>query len=104
MAKYLLVFHGGSMPETEADQAAVMRAWTDWFGKLGSAVVDQGNPASQSRTIAADGSVGGPTGNPASGYSILEAGSIAAAVELAKGCPVLAGGASIEVVETLEVM
>lgn len=104
MANYLLVFHGGGMPEGEAEQAAVMRAWTDWFGKLGDAVVDQGNPASQSRTISADGAVGGPGANPASGYSILKADSIDQAVELAKDCPVRAGGASIEVVETFDVM
>ena len=27
MAKYLLLYEGGSMPETEAAQAAVMQAW-----------------------------------------------------------------------------
>ncbi len=36
MAKYLLVYHGGSMPETEAGQASVMKAWTDWFAQLGA--------------------------------------------------------------------
>jgi hypothetical protein len=104
MANFLLTYHGGSMPETKEDQDRVMQAWTDWFGRLGDAVVDQGNPASQSRTISADGAVGGPGANPASGYSILKAESIDQAVELAKGCPVLAGGASIEVVETFDVM
>ena len=29
MAKYLLLYGGGSMPETEAEQAAVMTAWTN---------------------------------------------------------------------------
>lgn len=104
MAKYLLVFHGGSMPETPEDQAAVTKAWTDWFTDLDPAVADPGNPASQSRTIAPDGWVGGPSADPPTGYSILSAESIDAAVELAKGCPVLASGGTIEVVETIEVM
>jgi hypothetical protein len=104
MANYLLVYHGGSMPEGEAAQAAVMEAWNGWFHQLGDAVVDGGNPASGTKVISADGSVaeGGPT-SP-SGYSIIKADSHDAAVALAKGCPVLAGGAMIEVVETFDAM
>ena len=35
MAKFILAYHGGGMPETEAEQAAVMAAWGAWFGNLG---------------------------------------------------------------------
>ena len=44
MANYLLLYSSGSMPESETEQAAVMQAWTNWFGQLGSALVDAGNP------------------------------------------------------------
>lgn len=104
MAKYLLVYHGGSMPETKEDQAKVMQAWTDWFTKLGAAVVDGGNPASRTKVISADGSVADGGATSPTGYSILEADGLDAAVALAKGCPVLAGGSMIEVVETFEAM
>jgi len=104
MANYLLVYHGGRMPETPDDQAKVMKAWTDWFGTLGGALVDGGNPTSQVRTIAADGSVSDGGTNPSSGYSIIKADSLDKAVDLAKGCPVLAGGASVEVAEIFVVM
>ena len=40
----------------------------------------------------------------ASGYSVLEADSIDDAVSLAKGCPVLHGGASIAIYETFQAM
>jgi len=104
MANYLLVFHGGSMPESQEEGAKVMQAWTAWFGKLGGAVVDQGNPVSQVRTIAPNGSVSNGGTNPSTGYTIINADNLDAAVALAKGCPVLAGGASIEVAETFDVM
>ncbi|OGO54255.1 MAG: hypothetical protein A2V85_17255 [Chloroflexi bacterium RBG_16_72_14] len=104
MANYLLVYHGGSMPETEADQAAAMKAWTDWFTALGDALVDGGNPASQTKILAADGSVSDGGATSPSGYSIIKADAIDAAVALARGCPVLAGGAMVEVVETFEAM
>ena len=104
MANFLLVYHGGSMPEGEAAMAEVTKAWNAWFGELGDAVVDGGNPASGTRVISADGSVaaGGPT-SP-TGYSIIKADTFDKAVALAKGCPVLAGGAMVEVVETFDAM
>ena len=40
----------------------------------------------------------------ASGYSIIQADSLEAAAEMAKGCPVLQGGAQISVFETFSVM
>ena len=104
MAKYLLLYDGGSMPESETEQAAVMQAWDAWFQQIGAAVADAGNPFTPASTrITADGSISAGAGS-ASGYSILEADSLDAATDLAKGCPVLAGGASIGVYETFEVM
>jgi hypothetical protein len=103
MANYVLVYHGGSMPESPEDNARVMGAWTEWFGTLGEALVDGGNPATRSRTIAADGSVSDDTSGP-SGYSIIKAASLDEAVTLARDCPVLHGGASVQVVETFDAM
>ncbi len=103
MTNYVLVYHGGGMPESPEEGAKVMEAWTAWFAKLGDAVVDGGNPASHTRTIAADGSVREDPSGP-SGYSIIKADSLDQAVALAKGCPVLQGGASIQVVETFAAM
>ena len=106
MANYVLLYSGGSMPESPAEQAAVMQAWEAWFGQLGSALVDAGNPFSgQAKSIASDGTVSAGSGSTsASGYSILKADSLDAAVKLASGCPVLQGGAGITVFETFQVM
>lgn len=103
MANYVLVYHGGGMPETPEEGAMVMKAWTDWFAAIGDALVDGGNPASKTRRIGADGSVSDDATGP-SGYSIIKADSLDAAVEIAKGCPVRAGGAAIQVVETFNAM
>ena len=56
MAKYLLSYHGGGMPESEEEGARLMAAWGDWMGGLGEALVDGGNPTGQSATVASDGS------------------------------------------------
>jgi hypothetical protein len=91
------------MPETKEAQDQAMQAWNDWFGTLGDALVDGGNPISQARAISPDGSVMDATSAP-SGYSILKADSLDNAVAFAKGCPVLAGGATVVVSETFPVM
>ena len=104
MANFLLTFHGGGpMPATKEEQDQVMKTWTDWFGALGDALVDGGNPISQARAISPDGSVMDATSAP-SGYSILKADGLDQAVALSKGCPVLAGGATVLVSETFPVM
>jgi hypothetical protein len=101
MANFVLVYTGGGMPATEAERGKVMQAWGAWFGKLGEAVVDAGNPFGQAaKNIASDGSVhDGSVGTQATGYSIIKADSISSAVGLAKGCPVLESGAKITVYE-----
>ena len=104
MADYVLLYGGGKMPETKEEQDAVMAAWNAWFGELGGALKDGGNPFSPaSKSIGSDGAVS-DGGGSASGYSILTAGSLDEAVDKAKGCPVLQGGASITVYETFAVM
>ncbi len=106
MSDFVFLYKGGSMPETDEARAQVMAAWTGWFEQLGAAVKDGGNPFTpQGKAIAADGSVSDVTGSTlASGYSIVAADSFDSALDIAKGCPVLQGGASIEVYETFPVM
>jgi hypothetical protein len=104
MANFLLTFHGGKMPETPEEGAKVMKAWDVWFKELGAGLVDGGNPISHVKTVHANGSVTDGSTNPASGYRVIKADSIDHAVKLAKGCPVLADGASVEVSETFPAM
>ena len=103
MAKYALVYHGGAMPESEEESAAVMAAWGAWMENLGAALTDLGNPFGAATTINADGSTteGGGV-NPASGYSLIDADSMESAITLAKDCPILVGGGSIEVAEAID--
>ncbi len=80
-----------------------MKAWTDWFGTLGGALVDGGNPTSQVRTIAANGSVSDGGTNPSSGYSIIKADS-STRRSTSRRAARCSGGASVEVAEIFAVM
>ena len=105
MADFVLLYSGGSMPETEEEQAQVMKAWDGWFHEIGAALKDGGNPFTPAaRTVAADGAVSDAKGPLLSGYTIVKADSLDEATTIAKGSPVLHGGASITIYETFEVM
>ena len=96
MAKYLFSYHGGRMADTEEAQQAAMAAWGAWFGELGSAIVDPGNPIAQSRTV-------GDGGSGVTGYSLIQADSLDDAAAKSEGCPVLANGGSVEIGECIEI-
>jgi hypothetical protein len=104
MATYLFSYHGGAGMVSGEERDRAMAAWGAWFGRLGAAVVDPGNPGGATRIVAADGSV--TDGGPASptGYSLVTAGSLDEAVAAAKGCPVLADGGMVEVTEIIPAM
>ena len=103
MAKFLFSYHGGKSGASPAEVKKAMDAWGQWFGSMGSAVIDGGNPVGKASTVRSDGSVienGGS--NPVSGYSLIEAPSLEEALKKAKGCPILVGGGSVEVSQAMD--
>ncbi len=103
MTNYVFTYHGGSgMPESKEEQDQIMAAWGAWMGELGDKLTDGGNPFSMHKTVAADGAVsdGGPAAE-LGGYSIVTAESFDDAVAMAKGCPVLSAGGSVQISETV---
>jgi hypothetical protein len=103
MANYLLAYVGGDEPDSEEAGAAVMNAWIAWFGTLGDAVVDPGNPIGASAAGASDGSVvAAPAG--VTGYSGVTADSREAAIALLAGVWLLERALDFEVYETFPAM
>jgi len=102
MAKFIFIYHGGSTPQDPDEQQKVMAAWEGWLGGLGEAIVDMGNPLGPSSTVHSSNVADDGGSNPASGYSLVQAGSIDQAIEMAKGCPILADNGSVEVAEAME--
>lgn len=102
MANYVLAYHGGGMPETEEEGQKVMAAWEAWYGQLGPAIVDGGAPTGQSKTVSSTSVSDGGGANPLTGYTIVSANDLEGAVALAKGCPILESGGTVEVAETID--
>ena len=103
MAKYLLVYHGGGMPEGQEATRPGDGGVGDMVREPRSRACGRRQPdlADQDSRRGRSVSDGGGA-NAATGYSLIQAESLEAAVTLAKGCPVLQGGATIEVAETFD--
>ncbi len=101
MSRFVFVYSGGSMAQTPEEQQAVMQAWTDWFGTLGDAVAEIGNPFGASASVSGDG-VARPGTLGATGYSVVTAASLDDATALAKECPIIGAGGAVDVCEAIE--
>ena len=96
MAKFVYIYTGGGMPESEEEGARVMKAWQGFLGGFGDKLVDMGAPFGASQAVKGNGAL------EASGYSVVAADSLADAVERAKACPIFDRGGNVEVYEAIE--
>jgi len=102
--KYVLLYHGQAA-ENDQQRAAGMQAMASWYRQLGTALADGGAPfTGATRTVSSNGAEDGGLGPAPTGYSILEAGSLAEATEIAKGCPLLRSGRKAVLYETFKAM
>ena len=102
MPKFVFAYHGGKTPESPEEGAKVMAAWNAWYGGMGDAVVDGGGPAGPSKTVSTAGVADDGGSNPLSGITQVSAADMDGALAMAKGCPILDDGGSVEVVELME--
>ena len=91
MSTYLFTFRP---PAGYAPSAETFGAWSSWQLELGARLKDRGNPGFAAASLgasAADTKLGG--------YSLIRAGSLDAAVALARDCPMLNAGGAVEICE-----
>ncbi|MGH9280876.1 MAG: hypothetical protein ACRD12_22655 [Acidimicrobiales bacterium] len=101
MARYLVTYHGGGMPGGDEARQQAMAAFGAWVASVGSALIDPGAPLGDTRTVSGDGVDVDPVDGRASGYSILEAPGIDAAVDLVRAHPFVARGGALQVHEAV---
>lgn len=81
----------------------LMKPWADWFGSLAAQnkLVDRGNRLDGNGSVVKTSVVtNGPyveLKEAVGGYSIVKAKDLKEAAELAKGCPIISVGGSVEV-------
>ena len=103
MPKFVIAYHGHPDVSTPEEGAKMMADWKAWMASLGAAAVDPGLALGPSKTVLSDGSVAEDGGaNPLSGYTVIEATDMDAAIEMVRGCPHLSGSGSLEIAPDME--
>jgi YCII-related domain len=87
MPNYFLGYQGGRQFDDPEEGKRQQARWQAWMRDLGDAMINPGTPFGASRAVTASGvtDVGGP--DRLTGYSIVRADSMEAAIEIARACP-----------------
>jgi hypothetical protein len=92
MSSYVLVFR---TPPTAKAAPGEEAAWGAWFQELGGVVSDFGQRVGQTTTL------GTEPAQRLGGYIVIGADDMEHATRLAKGCPGLQNGGSVEIGEAI---
>ncbi|MGI9357625.1 MAG: YciI family protein [Rhizobiaceae bacterium] len=101
MSEYIIAYLGGKKPDTPEQGAEHMAKWKAWLGGLGDAVVNPGTPLGASVIINSEGVSEDVRSDRLTGFSVVKAESLDAAVAIAKECPFLEMG-TLEVAEIMQ--
>lgn len=99
MSQYIISYLGGNQPSTPEEGKKHFAKYMEWLSALGEAAVSPANPFKNTKTVNPDGSVTDGSTTSMSGYTIVETDSIESALAIAKKCPFLEIGGSLEVSE-----
>lgn len=102
MSQYVIVYLGGNQPSSPEEGKQHFSRYMDWLASLGDSAVSPANPLKDTTTVSPDGSVTAGGSTKMSGYTIIEADSMQAALSIAKACPFLEIGGSLEVSELVK--
>jgi hypothetical protein len=102
MAQYFISYLGGEKPSSPEAGAQHMKQYRAWLASLGDAAVSPANPLKSTNTVNSDRSVSSRSTTSMSGFTIIKADSMEAALTIAKACPFLDVGGSLEVSELVK--
>ena len=102
MAQYVIVYLGGDQPSSPEEGKRHFAKYQEWLASLGDAAVSPANPFKDTSTVNPDRTVIAGSTTSMSGYTIIEADSMETALEIAKACPFLDIGGSLEVSELMQ--
>ncbi len=102
MSRFMIVYLGGDKPASPEEGKQHMSKYMDWLSSLGDSAVSPANPLKNTSTVNPDGTVTAGGTSTMSGYTIVEADSMDAALSIAKTCPFLDIGGSLEVSELMQ--
>lgn len=99
MANFIIIYHAPTKEFSSPEEGQAHRVkWMDWIKELGDVMVNPGTPLGKSMIVSSEGV--SETDKGMTGYTVVEAADLDAAVEISKGCPYLDMG-PVEVAEMM---
>ncbi|MFC2094292.1 YciI family protein [Bacteroidota bacterium] len=102
MTQYIITYLGGDQPSSPEEGKQHFAKYKEWLASLGDSAVSPANPFKGTSTVNPDGTVTTGSKTLMSGYTIIEVDSMEAALLIAKACPFLDIGGSLEVSELMQ--
>ena len=102
MPHFAIVYFGGNQPSDPNAGKQNFAKYMERLKSLGDAALSPANPLKSTKTAHPDGSVTDGSGSATSGYTIIDAETTDSAVAIAKACPFLEIGGSLEVSELVQ--
>ncbi|WP_164116403.1 YciI family protein [Sphingorhabdus sp. Alg239-R122] len=102
MSKFVLVYHGGKTSMSPEEGQQHMVEWMAWMESLGDTVVDRGLAVGKSSTVSSAAVEDNGGSNPISGFTVLEADDLDAAIAMTKKSPHLDIGGTIEIAQAMD--
>ncbi len=102
MAQYIITYLGGVQPSSPEEGKQHFAKYKEWLSSLGDSAVNPANPLKDTNTVNSDGTVTTGSTTSISGFTIIKADSMEAALLIAKACPFLDIGGSLEVSELMQ--
>lgn len=102
MPQYMITYLGGDQPSTPEEGKQHFEKYKAWLASLGDSAISPANPLKNTNTVNSDGTVTTGSTTTMSGYTLVETDSIEDALVMAKACPFLDIGGSLEVSELIQ--
>ena len=102
MPQYVITYLGGNQPSSPEEGKKHMAKYMEWIASLGENAVSPMNPFKDSYTVTPDGTASAGASTKMSGFTVIKADSMDDALSIAKSCPFLEIGGSLEVSELMQ--
>ena len=102
MTQYVIVYLGGDQPSSPEEGKQHMAKYMECLSALGESAVSPANPLKNTSTVNSNVTVTNGDTTTMSGYTIIDVESMDEALSIAKDCPFLDIGGSLEVSEIMQ--
>ena len=102
MTQFVFVYLGGNQPSSPEEGKKHFSKYMDWLSSLGDSVVTPMIQLKDTNTVSPDGTVREGGSSAMSGFTIIKADSMDAALSIAQACPFLEIGGSLEVSQLMQ--